>query len=143
MATQEEFQLAIDEIKSATQHFCNGNANPIKALWSRADDVTIMGGWGSHEHTWDQVAPRLDWAAVRFLEGQVAFETLSMGEDGNLGYTVWIERYAASLQGSDAVRPFALRATQIYRREGGTWKIIHRHADAIMEKHEATAILPR
>jgi ketosteroid isomerase-like protein len=143
MAIQEEFQQAIDDIKSATQHVCNGNANPLKALWSRADDVTIMGGWGSYEHSWDQVAPRLEWAAARFLEGQGAFETLAMGEDGNLGYTIWIERYDARVQGSDTVRPIALRVTQIYRHEGSTWKIIHRHADAIMERLEATAIVPR
>lgn len=79
----------------------------------------------------------------RFLEGQVACQTLAMGEDGNLGYTIWIERYDARVQGSDTVRSFAARATQIYPREGGAWKIIHRHADAIMEKLEATAVLPR
>jgi ketosteroid isomerase-like protein len=47
------------------------------------------------------------------------------------------------VQGSNAVCPIALRVTQIYRREGGAWKIIHRHADAMMEKLEATAILSR
>ena len=73
----------------------------------------------------------------------MSFETLAWGEDGDLGYTIWIEKYNAKVQGSDAVRPLALRVTQIYHREGGAWKIIHRHADAIMERLEATAVLPR
>ncbi len=143
MPTQEDFQQAIDEIQSATQQFCNGNPDPIKALWSHAGDATIMGGWGSHEQTWDQVGPRLEWAAARFLEGQSSFEMLAFGDRGDLGYTIWIEKYHAKLQGTDIVRALALRVTQIYRREGGAWKIIHRHADAIMENLEAAAVVPR
>ena len=143
MAKSEDFQQATNEIQSATQQFCNGNADPIKALWSHTAAATIMGGWGSHEHTWEQVGPRLEWAAARFLEGHVSFETLALGEDGDLAYTIWIEKYNAKVQGSDTVRPLALRVTQIYHREGGFWKIIHRHADAIIEKLEATALLPR
>jgi ketosteroid isomerase-like protein len=102
-----------------------------------------MGGFGSYEHTWEQVGPRIEWAATRFLEGQASFEILAAGQDQNLGYTIWIERYHARLLGSDTIHPFSLRVTRIYRREGGAWKIIHRHADAIMERFEATAILPR
>jgi ketosteroid isomerase-like protein len=66
---------------------------------------------------------------------------LAEGVDENMGYTIWIEKYDAREQGSDTVRPIALRVTHIYRRENGAWKIIHRHADAIMDKLEATALL--
>lgn len=141
MNPQQDFQQAISNVKSASQHYCNGKPKPFKALWSQADDVTIMGGWGSYEQTWAKVGERLDWAAARFLEGQGAFEMLAEGEDENLGYTIWIERYQARVQGSDAIRPVALRVTHIYRREDGAWKIIHRHADAIMDKLEVAAIL--
>lgn len=141
METRESFQQAVDNVKSASQHYCNGESSPFKALWSQANDVTIMGGWGSYEQSWAQVAPRLEWAAARFLEGKGTFETLAEGVDENIAYTVWIEHYDARVQGSDVVRPIALRVTHIYRREDGIWKIIHRHADAIMDKLETTALL--
>ncbi len=43
---------------------------------------------------------------------------------------------AMQAEGSDELHPFALRITQIYRREDGDWKIIHRHADPIMQQTE-------
>ena len=41
-----------------------GRPEPFKALWSRADDLVIMGASGGYECGWDQVSARLDWAAA-------------------------------------------------------------------------------
>jgi ketosteroid isomerase-like protein len=32
-----------------------------------------------------------------------------------------------------ASRSYTLRATQVYRREDGEWKVAHRHADTVPE----------
>jgi hypothetical protein len=90
-----------------------------------------------YEHGWAQVGPRLDWALTRFLEGHITFHPVAIEACGSLGYTIWIERGEARLEGSNGVRPFALRVTQLYRRENGVWKIIQRHADPMIEKIEA------
>jgi ketosteroid isomerase-like protein len=47
-----------------------------------------------------------------------------------------IERGEMQAEGSEELHPFALRITQMYRREEGDWKIIHRHADPIMQPTE-------
>ena len=88
-----------------------------------------------YEHGWEQIGPRLDWAITRFLEGHISFQSIA-GDFGNLGYTIWIEKGEARLQGTEGIRPFALRVTQLYRRENDVWKIIQRHADPMTEKIE-------
>jgi ketosteroid isomerase-like protein len=47
---------------------------------------------------------------------------------GDMAYTVGYEHTQATVNGEP--RTYTLRATQIYRREGGEWKVVHRHADA-------------
>jgi ketosteroid isomerase-like protein len=137
MVTEEDFQQAVTQVQSAIQRGCTGDPEPFKALYSHADDVTIMGAWGAYEHGWAQVGPRLDWALTRFLAGHITFHPVAIEACGSLGYTIWIERGEARLEGSTGVRAFALRVTQLYRRENGAWKIIQRHADPMIEKIEA------
>jgi ketosteroid isomerase-like protein len=141
MSTADDFNQTIQQERTANQHFLAGDAAPVKALWSHADDVTICGGWGAYEKGWEQVGPRLDWAAARFGEGNTTSEMLAMGMSGDLAYTVWIDRGQARVAGRDEFSPMALRVTYIFRREEGAWKIIHRHADPITDKTEASAIL--
>jgi len=48
-----------------------------------------------------------------------------------MAYTAGLEHTAASVDGQP--RSYTLRATQVYRREGGTWNIAHRHGDTVTE----------
>ena len=48
---------------------------------------------------------------------------------GDLAYTVGYEHTQAIVDGEP--RSYTLRVTQVYRREGGEWKVVHRHADEV------------
>ena len=52
---------------------------------------------------------------------------------GRLAYTVAIERATVLYAGQTAPQPQTLRATMIFRFEEGAWKIVHRHADTMIE----------
>jgi ketosteroid isomerase-like protein len=52
-----------------------------------------------------------------------------------MAYTVSYEHTSASVNG--APRTYTLRATQIYRREDGEWKVVHRHADTMPQEAES------
>jgi ketosteroid isomerase-like protein len=58
-------------------------------------------------------------------------EEVSRYSTPDLGYVVQIERTDARLPGSDEMAPISLRVTMIFRREGDSWKLVHRHADPI------------
>ncbi len=92
---------------------------------------------------WEQVDKRLDWAASRFRGGRGTVEPLTMGESGDLAYTVYLEKSEVQVEGQEARHPMVLRVTHIYCREDGAWKIIHRHADAVAQKVEPSAVLQR
>ena len=141
MLAADELRQAVDRVEAAASHFITGDSAPYKAGWSYADDVTIFGGWGGYEKGWEQVDPRLDWAAGCFRGGYLTYEPLAVGMSGDLAYAVGIERGEAHVAGSEDISSMTLRVTHIFRREEGIWKLIHRHADHIIEKIAARAIL--
>ncbi len=141
MSATDDFQQFVDQVKAALNQFVTGNPAPSKAVWSQADDVTVFGGFGGYGKGWEQVSSHTDEASARFRGGNLTFETLAMGMSGDLAYTVWVERGEVRVAGREELSPAAVRVTHIYRREEGSWKLIHRHGDAITEKIEATAVL--
>lgn len=48
-----------------------------------------------------------------------------------MAYTAGLEHTSASVDGEP--RTYTLRATQVYRREDGEWKVAHRHGDTVVE----------
>jgi ketosteroid isomerase-like protein len=58
----------------------------------------------------------------------VEFEVVAAGLSGDLAYLVGYELAASSIEGT-ADEELRLRITQVYRRESGDWKLVHRHAD--------------
>ena len=131
----EPFDQVLVRTEAAAQQFVQGDSTGIKERWSHADDVSILGGGGGHARGWEQVRQSLEGGAGLFRKGQfsghVEVDIIARGTSGDLSYTVAIEHGEALMRGHEEPRPVMLRVTQIYRREADTWKIIHRHADAL------------
>lgn len=51
-----------------------------------------------------------------------------------MAYTVQREITSTIVNGEP--REYVLRVTQVYRREDGNWKVIHRHGDGELEAEQ-------
>ena len=136
-------RFLLRQFEEGVRRFVNGDPAAWKQNASHRDDVTIMGAWGACEKGWADAAARYDWAAARFRDSGAAptFDYLASGVSGDLAYTVAIERSAVRLAGQESAGSMPLRVTHIFRREDGTWKLIHRHADSLTAKTAPAAVL--
>ena len=133
-AERAEFTAFLDKVTQAHAEYIRSRPQAFKDLWSRSPDVTIFGGFGSGEHGWDQVGPRLDWASTQFSEGSRTNERITSYVDGNLGYLVQLEKVRFKVPGRSEESLLELRVTMIFRHELAGWRIIHRHADSQMTR---------
>ncbi|MFE5813121.1 nuclear transport factor 2 family protein [Streptomyces sp. NPDC056479] len=109
----------------------NGDSTLRRALWSRNEPVSVLGAW---RNAYGQQELDMLFAALgrSFSDcTSYVFELQAYDVVGDMAYTAGLEHTSASVDGEP--RTYTLRATQVYRREDGAWKVAHRHADAVTE----------
>jgi ketosteroid isomerase-like protein len=132
----------IRQCEQAWRVFVTGDPGPAMVLFSRRNDVTLANPWGPAVTGWAEVSKTLEAAAARFRHGHLtAFDVLTKFVSDDLACYHEIERGQAMLGGRSELEPFALRVTSTYRREGGQWHIVLRHADPIVAPRTAGATL--
>jgi ketosteroid isomerase-like protein len=128
------FEEAIEQHHRALDAFMVRDTEPFKALFTRRDDATLANPFGGIAHGWKEIPKRLDTAAANYADGEiVGIETITSDSAGDLGYTVEIERVRARVGDRGTFDSVALRTTSVLRREGNEWKLVHRHADPLVE----------
>jgi ketosteroid isomerase-like protein len=130
----DTFAAALAEANRANDELIAGRSAPLMALFSRADDATVLGGFGGYERGWSQIGPRLEWVAKTFTGGRCAYEVLTSWAGADLGYVVQVERIEAGVVGRADPLHLALRVTMVFRREDGAWRLLHRHADELGDR---------
>jgi ketosteroid isomerase-like protein len=121
----------VQQCHEALGQHTGGDPRPFLALWSGAPDVSLMGGVGGHQVGLDSVTDLLTAAAKTLDYTGWTAETLAAGFGEELGFTIEIETLTRQFNGSP--EQMQLRATSIYRRENGAWRVIHRHGDSLMK----------
>jgi ketosteroid isomerase-like protein len=109
----------------------NGDAGPRRAIWSRREPVSVLGAW-RNAHGQQALEELFTSLAASFSDcTSYRFELQTFDVVGDMAYTSGLEHTSASVDGQP--RSYTLRATQVYRREAGTWTVAHRHGDTVAE----------
>jgi ketosteroid isomerase-like protein len=136
--------LAVEQNHRALDSFLKGDPEPLKDLYSHRDDVTLANPFGLPVRGWKQVAETMERAASYYRDGEVvSFDHVTKCETLDLAFTVEVERYIARVGGGKDLVPVAVRVTTVFRPEGGTWKIMHRHADPIISTRSPDSVVTR
>lgn len=129
MTTETEDFLAevLPTYVTAETAIHNGDIGPRLAMWSRTEPLTLFGaavsgtGWAKLDATFHMLGDEFS-DCTAYVNEVIAAEA-----SGDLAYMVAIEHTSASIKGTP--RTYELRATTVFRREDGEWKIVHRHGD--------------
>lgn len=138
-----DLRQVVGRYHAAADEFSRGDAQPVKMIFSHRDDVTLANPFGPVVRGWQQVSEALDFASSRFKDGEVtSFEPVAEYVSSDPATILEIERWKAKVSGREDITPFALRVTTTFRREDGTWKLVHRHADPIAAPHPDGPLRP-
>ena len=132
MGDREDFETWVrTRLTDAENALHQGDPEPRRALWSRHEPVSVLGAW-KNAFGEQEVNELFDHLGGRFSDAtDYALELLDFEVVGDLAYTVALEHNSVSV-GSEP-RTYTLRATQVYRREDGEWKVVHRHGSDQLE----------
>jgi ketosteroid isomerase-like protein len=109
----------------------NGDPSPRRALWSRNEPVSVLGAW-RNAHGQGELDELFTDLGKSFSNcTSYAFDLLAYDVVGDMAYTAGFEHISASVDGHP--RTYSLRATQVYRREIGEWRVAHRQGDTVTE----------
>lgn len=129
MATEDDVRQASDRFYAALTSMMNGDAGPMvdTDVWSHSSDATTMHPIGEREVGWEQVQGTWQQVASICSGGQAAIKEQLIYVGGDLAYELGMESGEGTIAGQPVT--FWHRVTNIYRREGGVWKIVHHHSD--------------
>lgn len=116
------------QLRHAETAVHNGDATARRAIWSHTEPLTVFGA--SKSAVGRSEVDELFGILERSFSDckSYTFDIVAADVVGDVAYTVCYEHTEATLSGEP--RAYTLRATQIYRREAGEWKVVHRHADS-------------
>ena len=132
----------LEEDHKALDAFVRGDPEPKKRLYSQKDDATLANPLGPPVRGWTEISAALERAAALLRGGEVhSFERISEYATEDLAYIVEMERTRIKVAGAKKFAPVSLRVTTVFRREGDSWKIAHRHADPIAQPRDLESTL--
>jgi ketosteroid isomerase-like protein len=116
----------------ANKALVRGDIDGYLALIEHSKDYTLMNPFGGAPTRGFVDSPERRAAMAKFFEnGTLDQEVVATYASGDLVVLVAVERVRAEVGGLPE-QDWSLRVTQVFRRDGSGWQLVHRHADPLV-----------
>lgn len=126
-----DFGTFMELREAAAREYAAGDIEPFRQMATRHPPATLFEVGGETRLGPDRVLESYVRAAPAYeTAGETRFEVLQSAASDGLAY--WVGLQHSTVQLADgASRQVLMRVTELFRREKGEWKLIHRHADQL------------
>jgi ketosteroid isomerase-like protein len=142
--SDDELGELVRRTEEATSAFMRGDMDRYLELTPHARGFTLMNPFGGPPARYEDRTESLRAAASYFKAGEAKLEVAEAHVWDDTVVLVMIERQHGEVGGLPD-QNWPLRVTQIYRRDGTDWLLVHRHADPLAHDVglEQAAVLAR
>jgi ketosteroid isomerase-like protein len=130
--SDEELAELVSRTEEATTAFVRGDMDRYLALTSHVRGFTLMNPLGGPPQRYEDRTESIRAAADYFQGGEAKLEVAEVHAWGDTVVLVMIERQHGEVGGLPD-QEWPLRVTQVYRRDGDDWLVVHRHADPLAQ----------
>jgi ketosteroid isomerase-like protein len=131
--TDEDLSELVQRVREATGALMQGDVPRYLALVNHAPDYTLMPPTGGPTtHGFDSSPANVEALKKTFAGGGDGdLELVQQYTSGDLAVLVAVERQHGPVGGLPP-QDWSLRVTLVFRREKSGWRLVHRHADALV-----------
>ena len=129
-ADEKEVMEAANQFYVALNAMFTGDLTLMREVWSHAEDVSYMGPGGGFQVGWTQVLSAWEEQAELKLGGEVRPEDVRVTVGRDLAVTHNFER-GENVDAEGKSQKVSIRATNLFRKENGKWKMIGHHTDLL------------
>lgn len=124
----EGVRAANDRFYAALNRLFEGDLEEMARTWSHEDDATLMDPFGGRQEGWAAIRDEFERAAKGIRGGEVLPRDVLSRADGEMGYVACVEAGHSVTPEGRRIK-VQHRATNVFRRENGEWKMVHHHTD--------------
>ena len=128
-STEKFLEVMAPRLMDAETALHNGDILQRVDMWSRTEPLTLYGAFRSSQG-WPDISQTFEMLREGFRDcTSYENEIIAARATDDMAYIVAKEHTTAFFNGRP--RSYVLRATTIFCREAGEWKVVHRHADEV------------
>jgi ketosteroid isomerase-like protein len=119
---------AADAFFAAGNQLLAGDPSAFEAIWSQADDISHLGPMGAVCTGRAAVMAEFAKEAAMGFQGTLVGDGRRFVETLEMGLLVCVQRTRGMTKAGEPITT-DIRATTIFRKEAGHWRVVHHHTD--------------